>query len=327
MRYQVIRTTIFPHAPESTLPEERRILAEADAEVVPVRCSSPEELAALVHDADALFAGHLPTNAAVIAAMPKCKGIVTASVGFDLIDLRAATARGIPVANVPDFCAREVATHTIGLMIACARKIVVLDTALRRGIWDPPMFPPMAAIHGETLGLISFGRIARHVAVRAHALEMRVIAADPFVDAATAAALGVELVPLDDLLRQSDYVSVHAPLDDATRHLLGERAFDLMKPTATVINTGRGAVIDEAVMIGALQSGRIAAAGLDVFEHEPVAPDNPLLTMANVVLTPHSAGFSDEAIRSGRRQGAAELSRMLRGEPPLSLVNPAVLRR
>ncbi len=228
MRYRVIRTTIYPHAPESTLPDERRILAEADAEVVPVRCNSPEELAALVHDADALFAGHLPTNAAVIAAMPRCKGIVTASVGFDLIDLVAASARRIPVANVPDFCAREVATHAIGLMIACARKIVLLDNALRRGIWDPPMFPPMAAIHGETLGLLSFGRIARHVAVRAQAVEMRVIAADPFVDVATAAELGVALLPLDDLLRQSDYLSVHAPLNDATRHLLNDRAFGLI---------------------------------------------------------------------------------------------------
>ncbi len=326
MRYRVIRTTIFPHAPESTLPDERRILAAADADLVPVRCSSAEELAALVHDADGLFAGHLPTNAAVIAAMPKCKGIVTASVGFDLIDLAAATARGIPVANVPDFCAREVATHAIGLVIACARKIVLLDNALRRGVWDPPMFPPMAAIHGETLGLLSFGRISRHVAVRAQAFEMRVIATDPFVDAATAAALGVELVPLDDLLRRSDYLSVHAPLNDETRHLLGARAFSLMKPTATVINTGRGAVIDEAAMIRALQSGQIAAAGLDVFEREPVAADNPLLAMENVVLTPHSAGFSDEAIRSGRRQGAEELARMLRGELPRSLVNPDIRR-
>lgn len=321
MRYRVIRTTIYPHAPESTIPDEQRILAEADAEVVPVQCNTSEALATLVHDADALFAGHIPTTATVIAEMPHCKGIVTASVGFDMIDVAAATARGIPVANVPDFCMREVANHTMGFLLACSRKMVVLDKALRRGGWSPPLFPPMASVHGETLGLISFGRIARAVAVRAKAFDLRVIAFDPYLDATVGAQHGVELMPLDDLLRQSDYVSVHAPLNAETRHLLSDREFSLMKPTATVINTGRGPVIDEAAMIRALQSGQIGAAGLDVFEREPVAPDNPLLAMGNVVVTPHSAGFSDEAIRTARRLGAEEIARMLRGERPRSPVN------
>lgn len=321
MPYRIIRTTSYPHAPESALPEERRILGAAGAEVVPVECETAAELAEAARGADALLVSGVPVTRGVLAAMPACRGVVTASVGFDAIDLAAATARGIPVANVPDFCQREVANHTIGLLLACARKIVLLHDAVHAGRWDRAMFPPMAPIHGETLGLIAFGRIAREVARRARAFYLRVVAHDPLVDAATAAEHSVELLPLDDLLRQSDYVSVHAPLTPETRHLLSDREFALMKPTATVLNTARGPVIDEAALIRALREGRIRAAGIDVFEQEPVAPDNPLLGLPNVVTTPHSGGYSEEAIRTGRRLAAEDLARILRGERPRSLVN------
>ena len=321
MPTRVIRTTSFPHAPESTLAEEQRILGAVGATVVAVECATPAELAEAVRDADALLSNGLRVTEEVIAAMPRCRGIVTATVGFDAIDLQAATARGIPVANVPDFCTREVANHTLGLLLACARKIVLLHNAVQAGRWDRALFHPMASIYGETLGLISFGRIARQVALRARAFELRLLAYDPFVDVATAAELGVELVTLDDLLRRSDYVSVHAPHTAETYHLLGDREFALMKPTALVFNTGRGPVIDEAALIRALQAGQIAGAGLDVFEQEPIAPDNPLLGMENVVITPHSGGYSEEAIRTGRRLAAEEVARILRGERPRNLVN------
>jgi D-3-phosphoglycerate dehydrogenase len=321
MQFRVIRTTVFPHAPESMLPEERRILGEVDAEVIPVTCRTSEELAEAVHAADAVIVSNVPVTNEVMAAMPGCRAIVTASIGFDHIDLAAATARGIPVANVPDFCVREVANHTMGLLLASARKIVRLNNALQDGRWDRTLLPPMPSVHGETLGLISFGRIARQVGLRARAFEMTVLAFDPYVDAATAAEFGVELVPLDELLRRSDYVSVHAPRTPETYHLLGRREFALMKPTAMIFNTGRGGVIDEPALAQALQEGELAGAGLDVFEQEPVADDNPLLGLENVVLTPHAGGYSEESIRTVRRRAAEEVARILGGERPRNLVN------
>ena len=321
MQFRVIRTTVFPHAPESMLPEERRILGDVDAEVVPVTCKTSGELAEAVHAADAVIVSNVPVTNEVMAAMPECRAIVTASIGFDHIDLAAATARGIPVANVPDFCIREVANHTMGLLLASARKIVRLNNALQDGRWDRTLFPPMPSIHGETLGLISFGRIARQVALRARAFEMAVLAFDPYVDAATAAEFGVELVSLDELLRRSDYVSVHAPRTPETYHLLSRREFALMKPTAMIFNTGRGGVIDEPALAQALKEGKLAGAGIDVFEREPVAADNPLLGLENVVLTPHAGGYSEESIRTVRQRAAEEVARILRGERPRNLVN------
>ncbi|MBW3634196.1 MAG: C-terminal binding protein [Chloroflexi bacterium] len=321
MQFRVVRTTVFPHAPESMLPEERRILGEVGAEVVPVTCKTSAELAGAVHGANAVIVSNVPVTADVMAAMPECRAIATASIGFDHIDLAAATARGIPVANVPDFCAREVANHTMGLLLACARKIVRLNNALQAGRWDRTIFPPMSPIYGETLGLISFGRIARQVALRARSFELSVLAYDPYVDAATAAEFGVELVALDELLRRSDFVSVHAPRTAATHHLLSSREFAMMKPTAMIFNTGRGGVIDEPALAQALQEGEIAGAGIDVFEQEPIAADNPLLGMENVVLTPHAGGYSEESIRTVRRHAAEEVARILRGERPHNLVN------
>jgi D-3-phosphoglycerate dehydrogenase / 2-oxoglutarate reductase len=321
MQFRVIRTTVFPHAPESMLPEERRILGEVGAEVVPVTCMTSAELAEVVPGANAVIVSNVPVTTDVMAAMPECRAIATASIGFDHIDLAAATARGIAVANVPDFCAREVANHTVGLLLACARKIVRLNNSLQEGRWDRTIFQPMPSIYGETLGLISFGRIARQVALRARGFELSVLAYDPYVDAATASEFGVELVPLDELLRRSDYVSVHAPRTPATHHLLSSREFALMKPTAMIFNTGRGGVIDEPALAQALRAGDIAGAGIDVFEQEPILADNPLLGMENVVVTPHAGGYSEESIRTVRRRAAEEVARILRGERPHNLVN------
>ncbi len=324
MPFRVIRPTAFPHAPESMLAEERQLLDTVDAEMVPVTCRTTIELIDAVDGADALITTAIPVTSDVMEAMPDCRGIVSAGIGFDHVDVAAATARGIMVANVPDFCAREVANHTLGLLLTCVRKIVRLNNVMQAGQWDRTMLHPMSSLYGETLGLISFGRIARQVARRAQAFDLRVIAYDPHVEAEGASAVGVELVSLEALLRESDYVSVHAPLTPSTRRLLSDREFEHMKPTALVFNTGRGGVIDEAALVRALGAGQIAGAGIDVFEQEPFSPDNPLIGMENVVLTPHAAGYSDEAIRTVRRLAAAEMVRMLGGERPLNLVNPTV---
>lgn len=321
MSFRIIRTTVFPHAPESTLPEERRILADVDAEVVPVAVQSPDELADAARGADGVITSNVRVTEAVINAMNPCRGIVTASVGFDHIDLETATARGIPVAHVPDFCTREVADHTIALLLACVRKITQLNAMLHAGTWDRMALSPMMPVYGKTLGLIGLGRIGQQVARRAAAFDLRLIAYDPYVSHDVAARSGVELVPLERLLRESDFISLHTPLTPETRHLLSDSQFALMKESALVFNTARGPVIDEAALIRALESGRIAGAGLDVFEREPVAPDNPLLGMANVVVTPHAGGYSEESIRTVRRLAAEEMARILRGEQPRNLVN------
>ncbi len=323
MAFRVIRPTVFPHAPESMIAEEQRILDEVGAELVPVSIA-PADLVNHVAGADGLIATSAPVTAAVIEAMPNCRGIIAASIGFDHIDLAAATARGIKVANVPDFCIREVANHTMGLLLACTRKIPRLNAATHAGKWDRTIFQPMAPIHGETMGLISFGRIARQVAKRAQAFELNVIAYDPYVDAATAADFGVELVPLEDLLRRSDYVSVHVPRTPETINLIGAPELALMKPTAMIFNTGRGGVIDEAALAAALRSGQLAGAGLDVFAHEPIDQDNPLLGIETAILTPHAAGYSELSIKTVRQSAATEMARILAGELPVNLVNPEV---
>jgi len=321
---RVIRVTAFPHAPESMLAEERQILRRAGAEVVPVTARTTTEMIDAVEAADGLITTTIPITAEVMAAMPNCRAIVAAGIGFDHVDLAATTARGIIVANVPDFCVREVANHTIGLLLACARKIVRLNLAMQAGRWDRTMLHPMSSIYGQTLGLLSFGRIAREVAQRARAFDLRVIAHDPYVAAETAASLNVALVSLDELLQQSEYLSVHAPRTNETHHLLSDREFALMKPTALLFNTGRGGVVDEAALVRALGAGQIAGAGIDVFEQEPIPPDHPLIGMENVVLTPHAAGYSDAAIGTVRRLAAEEMARILQGEPPHHRVDQTV---
>jgi len=329
MSLRVVRTTIFPQAPESTLPEERRILGAVDAVVEPVQPGSSDDLLAAVRGAHGLITAgvNLKITDAIMDAMPDCRGIVTATVGFDHIDLPAAARRGIPVAHVPDFCTREVADQTMALLLACVRKLVLLDRAMRAGIWDRAMFFPMEPLYGKTLGIVGLGRIGRQVARRARAFDLRLLATDPYVDQATAAAHDAELVRLGRLLRESDIVSVHTPLTSETRHLLSADEFGVMKPTAIVLNTARGPVIDEVALIQALRGGRIGGAGLDVFEREPVAVDNPLLAMDNVVVSPHAGGYSEESTRTVRRSAAEEMARMLRGEPPRNPVIRDVTER
>jgi D-3-phosphoglycerate dehydrogenase len=324
MAFKVLRTGFPPHVTEATLPEERQILAAVGAELIPATPRTEAELQALVPEMDGLLIAGTRVSAAVIAAMPKCRGIVTCTVGFDHIDVAAATERGIPVAHVPDFCTRDVANHTLMFLLAGARKLVPLTNAMRQGRWDRTMLPPMPEIYGQTLGLIGFGRIARAVAARAKAFEMEILAYDPYVEDAVVRRHGATPAPLDRLLPAADFVSVHTFLDEKTRHLIGEREFRLMKPTAFFINTCRGSVVDEQALIRALREGWIAGAGLDVFEQEPIDPANPLLRLPNVLLTPHSAGYSNYSVVDARRKGAAEMARLLRGRWPEHLVNPSV---
>ena len=280
----------------------------------------------MAYDADAIMVTPASVTAEAMDRMPRLRVIGKPGIGYDVVDVAAATARGIVVFSAPGFCAKEVADHTMMMMLGLARKAPLLGNAMRKGIYERSLPSPMTALYEMTLGLVAFGDIAREVALRAKPFGLKVIAFDPFVDKKTADAHGVTLVDLDTLLAQADVVSVHAPLMKETRHMIGEREFGLMKPTAVILNTARGPVIDQTALISALQAKRIAGAGLDVYDHEPLEADSPLLHMDNVILTPHMAGLSDTSQMAVRRRTVRNVANALVGKWPETrdLVNPKV---
>jgi D-3-phosphoglycerate dehydrogenase len=322
-RFRVVHTDARTDAP---LEIERRELAAVNAEVLAFPCKNEEDVMQATRQADGILNSAAPITRRVIENLERCRVIVRYGIGVDTIDVEAATERGIVVANVPDFCLEEVANHAILLLMACAKKLVRLDRAVRAGEWarKREILRPMGKIAGQTLGLVAFGKIPQALVPKARALQLRLLVYDPFVPPELFEAHGVTPVGFDDVLSRSDFVSVHTPLTQKTRGMFGEREFHLMKPSAFFINTSRGPVVQESALIAALREGRIAGAGLDVLEQEPVTPDNPLLEMPNVILTPHTASYSDAAFTELPRRVAGEAARVLSGQWPTALVNPAV---
>lgn len=320
--FKVVQTAAPAGAP---LVPEREGLAEfADDLVSYGPLNTPEKLIEACHDADACLVPGQYFTAEVLSKLERCRVLVRYGVGYDTIDVDAASTHNILVVNIPDFCMPEVANHALALLLDCAKKISRLDRWMRAGGWQggrAPFLAPMGPIHGETVGLVGFGQIARTFQRRVAALDMHVLAYDPFISQERAAEFGAELVSLEELLRRSDYVSIHVPLMEGTRGLINAEKLTLMKPTAYLINTSRGPVVDEAALIAALQAGQIAGAGLDVFEHEPLATDSPLLRLENVVVTPHTASYADETFRIMFRRVGAEAARALRGQMPNTPVN------
>lgn len=305
------------------LDPEREILAAAGIELVENRTVLPEaELCRLAHDADALIAQYTPVTGAVLAAAPRCRVVVRYGVGFDNVDLAAATRRGIPVCNVPDYGTEEVADHTWMLALAAIRKLPQAIAFTREvGAGFVPL-RPIRRVRELTVGLYGFGRIARAVARRALSFGCRVITTDPYIPAEVFGYLGVHPVDRDELLARSDLLCLHTPLNDETRYLLDADAFARIKPGAILVNTARGGLVDTAALVAALDAGRLAAAALDVTEPEPLPPGHPLWDRPNVLLTPHLAWYSEEALLQLQRSVAEEVVRVLRGEPPRCCVNP-----
>ena len=308
-------------------PEKAELERVGAQQVVLDRPASDDEFIAQAEDADGLIVVDSPVTRRVMEALSRCKVIMRTGVGVDTIDVDAATELGIAVVAVPDLWIREVANHALSLLLACNRKLFELGRRVRSDGWSPIIPAPVGSLHGETLGLLGLGRIGQALARRASALEMSVAAYDPYLPNSVFGELGVESVSFDALLRRSDYISIHSPKTEETTHLFDEAAFRRMKPTAYLINTSRGAVVDEAALIEALQEGRIAGAGLDVLEVEPPRPDNPLLTLDNVVLTPHTSYYSDRAVEDLPVRCGQEVARVLTGRRPINLVNPAVLEK
>ena len=307
--------------------EEMEALDVPDVQVIlGGPCNTPAQVLEAVRDADVGLCGREPYTDEVFAGAPKLKMVIRYGVGVDTIDLDAATRHGVIVGHLPDFCIREVANHALVLLLNCAKKIPQLDRATRQQGWGAKsLLQPMGPIHGETVGLFAFGNIARALANRLKALQMRVIAYDPFTPEMTFAHAGVERVNMDELARQSDYVSCHLPLNPKTSGMINAGFFRQMKPTAYFVNTSRGAVVNETDLIAALVEGRIAGAGLDVFEQEPISPDHPFCRMDNVVLTPHTASYSDKTMEIQRRRIGKDALSVCRGGLPDFIANPQVL--
>ncbi|HXF67023.1 MAG TPA: C-terminal binding protein [Burkholderiales bacterium] len=309
-----------------SLDVERKTL-EGVAELVPLQTKKPEEFIAEARDCDALlntYAG--PITAEVMAQMPKCKIIARYGIGVDTIDVEAATRAGIIVTNNPTYCIEEVAEHTMALVLACARKVAFYDRLVRAGRWEVPPGKPMYRLVGRTLGLVGFGNIARQVAVRAAAFGMKVLYFDPFVKEGQFDAPGRK-VGFEELLAESDFVSVHPPLTRETRGMINDQAFSRMKPSAFLVNCSRGPVVDTAALVRALDAKKIAGCALDTVDPEPLPDPHPLRGRENVILNPHVAWYSEQAMVGLQAGAPAEVRRVLTGEWPVNVVNREVRGR
>jgi len=265
---------------------------------------------------DAAIIQYVPANAEVIAAMSRAQVIVRYGIAVDTIDLKAAKAKGIRVCNVPGYCLDEVSNHALALILALHRRLFPADCRLRENRYSLEALRPIPRLSEATAGLVGFGHVARRLAEKLKPLFGKILAHDPFVRPEAMTALGVSPAGLEELFQSSDFLSVHVPLSAATRHLVSRELLRKMKPSAFLVNTSRGAVVDEAALIEALGGGRIAGAGLDVFETEPLPEASPLRSLGNVILTSHIAWYSEGAIRELKETAASEVVRVLRGEEP-----------
>ncbi len=304
-----------------SLAQEREILSGIGAEVLDYHCTTEEEVIAVAKDCDALICQFAPITKRVIQALKRCKVIVRYAIGVDNIDLKAAEEQGIVICNVPDYSIDEVSNHAIALLLDCVKKLTFLAGQVRQGLTGYGTVKPLFRMEGRTLGLMGFGRIPRMVARKMAGFGVRMIAFDPMMDYAAARELRVTSVGFQRLLEESDYLSVHCPLTDETRHLFDRGAFERMKPSAIFINTARGGIVKEKDLIWALENHEIAMAGLDVTEIEPIPKEHPLLQMDCALVTPHVAWYSEEAVLDLQRKAAEEVAGVLQGKPPRHPVN------
>jgi D-3-phosphoglycerate dehydrogenase len=319
------RLVLVTDHPWPSVEAEVEVLAAVGARPVFAPTGEEQELVELVREAEAILTCFARVTARVVEAAPRLQVIGRYGVGVDNIAVDTATALGIPVTNVPSYCEDEVAEHALALLLALARRVVAFDGGVRAGDWSLARGQPIHRVAGSTLGVVGFGRIGRALARRAQALGLSVLASGPQGGEAELRADEVEPVALDELARRADFVSLHVPLSDATRHLVGRDFLAAMKPTAFLVNTARGPVVDREALLEALRDGWIAGAALDVFEPEPLPPGDPLLALGNLIATPHVAYYSEESLVDLGRLAAENVARVLAGRRPAALVNPGVL--
>ncbi len=302
-------------------PEKLNALASLNVTVHHVIGFHDEQEASLYREADAIITEMHPVTDDIMATFNRCRIIACASTGYDYVDHASAAKRGIWVTNCPGYCTDEVATHTIALLLSQARRLPQLRQLVRANEWDPRPARPIRHPRTQTLGVIGWGRIGRAVSAKAMALGFKVIANDPYVDPKQMLDAGVQPADKESLLRESDYVSLHTPLTDETKHMMDKHLLDLMRPSAYLINTARGLLIDEAALLEAVQSGKLAGAALDVLSSEPPSPDHPFLQDDRFFITPHSAWCSEESDAAVWEWAAGNVAYALRGEKPPHAVN------
>jgi D-3-phosphoglycerate dehydrogenase len=334
LSFKVVDTFYVP----GTIPTYDELLTKLGAEVEKTFCTTEEELISACSEADAVMAlgiritpGYI-FSPKVIENLNKCRLIALTGIGYDNVDIAAATENGICVANNPYYCLEEVSDHTMALILTCARKFYQLFPDIKSGKWSTQAdylsaLKPLHRLSGQTLGLIGFGNIARTLVPKARAFGFRIIAYAPHVPDILFKTFKVESVELDQLLKESDFVSMHTALTPETKHMMGLQQFKKMKPTAYFINTARGELVDEKALYTALSEGLIAGAGLDVLESEPPNRDNPLLKLNNVLITGHFAYYSEESREELFRWPWEEVARVLQGEWPQGLINALVKER
>ena len=307
----VITDYTFP-----SLDIEHEILSPLGAAIEVHQCQDEDDVVAAVRGANVVLAQFAPVGRRAVEALPQDATIIRYGVGVDNIDLRAARERGVAVAYVPDYCVDEVADHTVALLLALLRKVKIFDHGVREGRWDPVgLAKPLPPLAGMTMGFVGLGRIGKAVLKRLRPFGFRFIAHDPFLPPEDASELGLTLTDLDSLLAEVGALSLHVPLTPETAYLLNEERLGYMKPTAVIVNTARGGLIDAEALAKALDAGTLGGAALDVFEAEPLPPGSPLRTSQHVVLSPHAAWYSEDSLPRLQRLAAEEAARALRSEP------------
>jgi len=306
-----------------TVEIEREILSEIDPEFVLAHCNTEDEVIEAAKDADGIINQYAPITRRVIESLKSCKVIARYGVGVDNINVEAATEHKIIVANVPDYCIDEVSTHAMALILACARGITLLDRKIREKEWDFTLAKPLFRTQGKIVGLFGLGRIARAVTQKALGFGFKILVYDPYVSQVNNE---IELVEFSQLLSDSDFISIHSPLTDETRHSFGENELKAMKKTAYLINTARGPIVDEEALYKALKNKWIAGAALDVMEKEPPNWNSSLLQLDNIIITPHIAFYSEESYVELKTKVAQAVLSVLKGELPKAMVNPQVVK-
>jgi D-3-phosphoglycerate dehydrogenase len=319
------RTVLITDYAWPTLDPERGVLDPVGARLLVAKTGSREELVELAPEADAILCNWKRVDKNVIREAKRCVTIGRYGIGLDNIDVATATSLGIVVTNVPAYCLDDVADHTMALLLACNHKVCWFDRDIKQGRYDLQAHLPLRRLRGKTLGLAGFGKIGHSVAQRAIAFGLRVLALQPRSNSRGADFPGVEFVPFDQLLEQSDYISLHLPATEQTMGLFDRSAFEKMKPGVVLINTARGSLIRQQDLIEALDSGQVSAAGIDVWPTEPLPPGDPLAIHPRVIATPHSAFYSDEALLELQNTAASQVAAVFSGRRPANIVNEIVL--
>ena len=315
-----VTDSVFPN-----LEPARKVLSQLGAELRLAAQPTPEAILEVAREADAVLTTYAKLPAPVIAQLTRCRIIARFGIGVDNVDIPTATSRGIVVTRVPDYCLDEVSDHAMALLLALVRKIPSSNARTHAGRWEMKAVTPIHRLRGTVLGLVAFGQIPQLVAPKAKSFGLRVVAYDPYIPDNVMAAAGVDRVDFDELVRISDYISIHTPLIPATHHLFNADVFRRMKSTAYIINTARGPIVDEAALAHALDEKQLAGAALDVMEQEPPV-NSPLFGRDNVILTPHTSFYSEESLVDLQTKAAEEVLRALTGQPVRNPVNPEAAR-